>query len=316
MPILAFPVASGPTDPTVIGDLTDSRSIGFESLTGQPVLDATNQAFIFLSGIEGLGIPPRDIALRKTPGMDGARIQEVKTLEREIFLPVFVEDWTGHAAYLDAVDQLASQMNYRTADYRSNDGTLNLVATSVKGMRRLRCLYQGGMDTGYGTDNEGNVWASLGLKFLCVQPYWYGTPWSTPVLKQDASPPDFFASFPGALSNDLILGSDIPITVDGDVDSWITIELVGPATSVTISGDGLLVSIPAGISDGSTVKIVTDPRGRTALFDGQKNWARIGPTTTWAPFPPGDRQISIVMAGVDVNSQAVVYGSTLYERPW
>jgi hypothetical protein len=247
--------------------------------------------------------------------MAGARLKEIRTLEREIFLPLFIENPSAHASYLDDLDQLAGLFNYRTVDYAANDGTLNLVATSVRGERRLRCAYTEGM-TGYGTDNQGSTWASFGLKFLCVQPYWYGTPWTTGVLKQHADEPDFFSEFPPLLSSALTIGADIPVTVSGDVESWMTVDLVGPATSVTISGEGNLVSIPAGLGAGATAKIVTDPRGRTALFDGVVDWTRIGPATTWRPLQPGSRSISILVTGIASQTQAAISGPTLYERPW
>jgi hypothetical protein len=106
------------------------------------------------------------------------------------------------------------------------------------------------------------------------------------------------------------------ISVEGDVESWITVEMTGPASSVAISGEGNLVSIPAGLGNGETVKIVTDPRGRVALFDGVSSWSRIGPSTTWKPLQPGIRQISILVSGSTAATQAVISGPTQYERPW
>lgn len=314
MPILVIPsFTEGPA--AAVNPLSDSRWLAFESLDGVEIWQATSRDFFIQEGIEGLEIPPREIITKRHPGMAGGRLKEVRTLEREIFLPLFLENPSAHAAYLDDLDRLAELFNYRTVDYAANDGTLNLVATSVRGERRLRCTYTEGV-TGYGTDNQGATWASFGLKFLCVQPYWYGTPWTTPILRQEVDEPDFFSEFPPLLSASLTIGENIPVTVSGDVESWMTVDLVGPATSVTISGEGNLVSIPGGMADGSTVRIVTDPRGRTALFDGVRDWSRVGPTTTWAPLAPGTRTMSITLTGVGSNTRAVIYGKTLYERPW
>jgi hypothetical protein len=171
------------------------------------------------------------------------------------------------------------------------------------------------MDTGYGTDNEGGSWASLGLKFTCVQPYWYGDRWETPIIQQSVAI-NTFAAFPLRLSSDVVLGLNIPVTVEGNADSWITVDLVGPADSVTITGSGISVSIPAGLSDLEKAQIVMDPRGRTATFDGVKDWSRVGPTTKWKPLQPGNRKLSIAITGATANTQAQISGPTLFERPW
>ena len=104
--------------------------------------------------------------------------------------------------------------------------------------------------------------------------------------------------------------------VAGDVESWATVDLVGPATSVTVTGGGVSVFIPAGLSDGETARIVTDPRRRTATFDGVSAWSRVGPTTTWQPLAPGEQAMSIVVAGPGGNTSAQVSGGSYYERPW
>lgn len=317
MPILArYPVVNLPPATVVVPPPTETRWLALESLDGESLLPASSGSFFFQDGIDGLEIPPREIIRKKHPGMAGSRIKEIRTGEREVFLPTFIER-DNQAEFLQFLDQLEELFDYRNVDYRSNDGTLNLVAYSQRGdeliERRLRCAYTAGMDTGYGTDNHGTTWASYGLKFLGVQPYWYGPRWTSPVIRQ-AEDPGWFDDWPGELAASQTLG-EFTVSVEGRAESWITVDVEGPSTLVTVDGQGNHLTIP-GMSDGEAGHIVTDPRGRTALFDGDKDWSRVSPGTSWKPLAPGDRKMTITMAGLGSNSQAVVSGPTLFERPW
>lgn len=309
----AYPVLAAPR--AVVDETAETRWLALESLDGETLLPAISSAFFFQTGIDGLEIPPRELIRKKYPGMAGSKLKEIRTGEREVFLPTFLEG-TTHPEFLAFLDRLAALFNYRNVDYRSNDGTLNLVAYSRRGEqlteRRLRCAYESGMDTGYGTDNQGNIWASYGLKFLCVQPYWYGTRWSTPPIRQEAGA-DWFEEFPGELSASQTLG-DFTVTVEGDVESWSTVDLTGPGDFI-VSGEGSLASIPA-VADGEKVSLITDPRGRTALFDGVRDWARVGPSRRWRPLMPGDRELTVAVTGPSTNTEVIVSGPTLSERPW
>lgn len=308
-PVLPEPPTPGPAN----RDRVDTRTLAFESLSGEPIFPSTGHEFIWLDGIEGLGLPPREIVTKTYPGMDGAKIRKVRTGVRDIFLPLFLEHDSSHAAFLSDMDALEAQFNYRSIDAIVNDGTLNLVGTSSRGERRLRIMYASGAESGYGTDNDGGIWASLGLRFMAVQPYAFGEEWSTPVIRQPA-PVDTFAEFPLNLSADVALGAGIPITIGGQVGSRIVVDLVGPASSVTVTGEGLVFSIPAGLADGESARILTDPRGRRALFDGVLDWSRIGPSTTWKALPAGDQELSIAMTGTSQASSARVSGMSLFER--
>src|SRR4051812_27409264 len=100
MPILAFPVLPTPGTGTV-SDFADSRGLAFESLDGTTLLPATGHEFFFQSGLDGLEMPLREIITKRHPGMAGSRLKEIRTPEREIFLPLFMENSSAHTAYLD-----------------------------------------------------------------------------------------------------------------------------------------------------------------------------------------------------------------------
>ena len=323
MPILAAP----PVDPTTIpsfpvfagdGAMDDSRSLAFRTLDGAYPFPGTGNEFVFMPDIEGLDIPPRELIRKQLPGLDGTQLREIRTLEREVFLPIWLASWSSHVQYLDRRDALADLFEYRYLDYQAEAGTLDLEAISTRGVRRLRCVYQSGMSSGSKHPDGGAYWAKLGLTLLAVQPYWVADDWSTPVIQLagGGTEPNPFLTFPLEFTSSTVFGNNVPIEVGGDVPSWVTVEVVGPAASVLIQGEGLTVSIPEGLGDDEEAVIITDPRKRTALFTGVKNWARIGAITTWKPLAPGTRSLDIVMTGGGVDSRVVVHGPTLYQRPW
>lgn len=304
-----FPVVDTLTFP-----LAETRQLALRALDGTYPFPFTGLEFFFMPDLDGLDLVDPEIITRTVPGMDGAILSEIRTGVRELSLPLFLRSDSSHAHYLDYRDALARLFSRRLVDYRRLSGTFDLVASSARGERYLRCAYTGGMKA-VKWPGEGPYWAKLPIGAVAVQPYWVGEGWSTPPLQQDAEP-DFFYEFPGELASSMVLGS-FPLTVEGDADSWPVIHITGPATSVIVSSDsGLYFEIPADIADGETVLVDTDPRNRTALFDGVKDWSRVGPSTTWQPLPPGDQTLTVAVVGTTSVTQATVSGLTRWERPW
>jgi hypothetical protein len=318
LPILAgagFPVTDIPTLPTTQDtSRLDTRTLAFRAFDGSYPFAPTGREFFFTPDLDGLDLNDPELITRPVPGMAGALISEIRDPIRELSLPLFVHSNSSHADYLDKRDALAALFSHRHWDYRKHGGTFDLIARSIRGVRYLRCVYTGGMKA-IKRPGEGPYWAKLPITAVAVQPFWVGEGWSTPPIRQEVEP-DWFAEFPGDLSTSTTLGT-FPLYVSGDVESWPTIDLIGPATSVTVVSDsGLYFEIPSTLVEGETVKVITNPRLRTALFDGVKNWARVGPTTTWQPLPPGDQTLTVAITGTTSATRAQVSGDSFYERPW
>jgi len=312
MPILGGIPVRTPRPPRV-DPFEDSRTLAFRSLDGTAFMEFTGNEFFDLDGVEGLDLPPREVIRESMPNLDGTRLREVRTGERQVFLPFWLSSTSSHSKYLDRRDELASLFNYRGLNLSATDGTFDLVANSLRGERSLRCVYLDGMPGSNMTDNSGASWESLGLTFLACRPYWSGARWSTPTI-QRPSGGSWGVSWPYQLSSAQALGSGIPVTVGGDVPSWPTIDLVGPASAASVTGPGLSVSIAGGLAAGETARIVTDPRGRTASFGGVKDWSRVAPTDRYRPLMPGVQELSIVLVGATDATSAVVSGDSLFER--
>lgn len=310
--LFPFPVTTEPPSPDL--SQVDSRSLAFRALDGTYPFPARTNEFFFMPDITGLDMPPRQLITKTVPGVDGEFLKEIRVGKREVFLPLWMRGVT-HAQYLDRRDELASLFDFRHFDYRAAGGTFDLVANSDRGERSLRCVYVDGM-TSSKWPNESAVWAKLGLGMWACQPYWDAGRWTTGIIRQSDEEPDFFAEFPPQFSSSRVLGVDIPVNVEGDSDSWITVDLGGPASAVTVSGGGITFTIPAGLSTDQVAQIVTDPRGRGAWFDGVKDWTKVGPTTSWRPLPAGPQKLTIAVTGTTEDSWAEVSGRKLFERPW
>jgi len=315
MPILAVPFVE---QQLVARDLSmvDTRTLAFRSLDGRYPFSVDDRTFIFGPDSEGLDMPPRQIITRAIPGMEGERLTEIRVDKREVFLPFVINSAAsgGHLAHLAMRDELAQLFNHRRNDYRADDGTLDLVATSARGERSLRCTYVDGM-TATRAPSERAYHQRLGVTLWAVRPYWSGQQWSTPVIRIPDQG-DWFDTFPGVLTSSSAIGQDLQVTVEGDAESWATVDLVGPASSVVITGPGLSVTISGGLSAGEQARIVTNPRGRTAKFSGIKDWSRVAASDRYRPLNPGDNVLNVSMIGATGQSSAVVFGSAQFERPW
>jgi len=297
------------------GAMDETRRLAFRALDGTYPFPSTGGEFVFMADSEGLGMPPRELVRETLPGIDGALLREIRTLEREVFIPIWVASFSAHVNYLERLGDLSDLFQYRFVDYQGLDGTFDIEATSVNGQRWLRVAYSDGMrSTNWPT--ESAWWGKLGLTFLAVQPYWVGEDWTTATITLEGDEPDTFAEFPLEFSSSTLGGTGIPVEIGGNIPSWVTVDLTGPATAITITGPGLLISIPAGLAVGETAQIVTDPRSRTASFDGTVDWGRVGALSTWRPLNPGSQMLDLVMTGGAIGSSVRVSGKTRYERPW
>jgi hypothetical protein len=314
VPILAGGVPVVET-PDQIDLKKDSRGLNLRRVSdGVFPLEPTGKEFFFRSGSEGLGLGPREVIRDTQMGVDGSRLREIRYTERPIFLPLFVKSDSSHAEYLDSVDALDSLFEHEGIDV-GEDGTVDLVATSLRGTRTLRCVYLEGRE-GSMHPTERGIWGSWGIRLLACRPHWSGGEWTTPLVRQGG-----VYAFPGALGDGFgtsqALGSNITVDVPGNIRSCPQVEVVGPATAVTItSASGMSVTVPAGVASGETFVLTTDPRGRAATFNGVKNWTRVGPLDTYGQGFLGNTSFNITMTGTSAATSARVYGTVWWSKPW
>jgi hypothetical protein len=325
VPILSLrpPTPTGSGHVAVDTRFNDTRRLDFRSLTGD-VLSWTDTSWIARDGVEGLHMPPREVVRGQVPGLTGSLLQEVREVERTVTLPVFVGSDDGHTAHLDQLARLEAFLDVTGVDYQAESGTFDLVATSASGVRSLRCVYLEGWEGAEGSDASGSWWASFGLRLLAVDPYWHGTPWSTATLRIPAplgwmswADGTYTTAWPGEISLARVIGSDIPVDVQGNAPSWVALEVVGPCSSFRVqTSSGLDVSLVGGLTAGETMAVNTDPRARDVTFNGVRDWARVAPGDRWEPMLPGAPSVTLTMANATAASSARLFGESLYKRAW
>lgn len=322
MPILATITDDGTPDPGTPGGPSpapvDPRRLDFRSLDGTDAIEWTGNEWIIQSGIQGLDVPPRDVVTEAVPGMDGARLREIRTGTRSVVLPFFVysadREQASHHAQLA---QIRRHLDYRRVDYAAAEGTFDLVAVGAGGERSLRCVYVDGMEGLAGVaSGNGAYWSTFDTKLLAVQPYWVGVEWSTPTVTTGVGSPfvSNAALWPRSISGSVALGQDMRVSVGGDVPSPPNVELDGPWTTAHItSPQGLDLTI--GAVPSGTLRIETGRRRRVTL-DGVPAWHLVGDSPHWQPLPAGEAIISIALTGADASTSARVFGRSLWETAW
>ena len=306
----AYPVRGGSVD---LDAIRESRTLAFRSLDGSLILPCTGREFFMLDGATGLDLPPVVVKRSTLSGLHGSKLEDFYYGEREIFLPMFLNR-SSHLALLNARDQLANLFNFADG-YQDHDGTFELVAGSLNGERYLRCVYLDGMSGQFSKSVASSVYETFGFKFLAVDPFWRGDEWTTPPLRQ-TTPTRWFGRFPGTMASTQMINKPSLVNVRGTQVSYAVVDLVGPAGDVTITCDDFLLTIPDGLAANEEARIITDPRHRSATFNGETDWSRIGPSDRHTAFRPGARTITITITDIEDDTTARVYGESRYGSAW
>lgn len=315
MPIL---VTLATDDGVVIPRAVDDRRLDFRSLDGESILSWTGNEYVIMSGIQGLRLAPNEVIYEKVPGLDGARLREIRTDPRTVVIP-FAVFGSSPRAHLEQLDAINAYVDFRTVDYVTAEGTFDLVASAGGSSRYLRCTYLDGMEGVEGIANgNGPDFSTFDANLLAMDPHWRGQEWTTPIVKLP-TPRPFLSDDPDAhpwgLSSSVALGADMPVLVGGNVPSPAVIELTGPADETHItSPQGLDITIGA-IDAGDTV-IIDSGRRKRVLLNGVKAWTLLGDSPQWPAMSPGANTISVVITGADTDTRARVYGTSLWKTAW
>jgi hypothetical protein len=308
------------TGPPVLESTDDDRRLEFWSLDGASVIDWCGEEFIAQQGAQGLDLGPREVIRQQVQGLAGSRLVEIRDLEREVFLPLWVRaNDRNYRTNLLQLRELRGFLDYRDRDYATAQGTFDLVAISGPGgTRRLRCTLLEGMEGDYGR-GAFQSWRTIGLRLLAVDPHWHGEQWSTPSVTLPEPIPFLSDSlaypFPRAISGSLALGANMNIGIPGDLPSPAVVEIFGPADSAHVtSSSGLDVHI-GGVASGQTL-IVDTGRTRQVLLDGSPAWGLLGPSPRWVPLPPGQSSVTITVTGATTATSARVFGETRWQTAW
>ncbi|MCR1983523.1 hypothetical protein NSA53_14905 [Cellulosimicrobium cellulans] len=274
-------------------------SLWLESMDGRTVIPLTHTDslghVLLQSGFLGLGVPPVDLAIGVTPGVPGGSVEDVTVLARDITLPLKVwgntdaEKWGHIQALRDLTDPEVEMQR---------EGNFKICSATPTGPRELVVAYRGGLEG----DMHGQAYSERIVLDL-VAPHPYARDRERRTLPFPLSGGGPFLAPAGTdhpwgslkLSPSTLISNDMPVDMPSAVKVWPEIELDGPAPegATIIADSGLHLVIDGAIPAGSTLRVVTDPRGRSARLDGVPAWQMISLASRFRPFTRGTNRLDV-----------------------
>lgn len=298
------------------------RSFWLESMDGSVVIPLTGvNGRALLPGATGLELPPVDLVTATTPGMPGSWLQEINVLERQVFLPLAFFSSRAQAEFFERLAELRGLVAAWDVDLLGLTGTFRLGVSSTTGDRLLDVVYGSGWEGTLGGEDGGSDWEKFGLNLTAVSPFWRAR--EQTVQSYSAAPgPAFLGSgdgsapWPRQIAASVTIGMNMPIRVEGDVPVWPDFTFAGPIPSVVISYPGTNITVPAGVPTGQTLRLITDPRARSARLNGAIAWDRINMGAKFSPLRPGINRVSIQLATAGDDAGLDMSWFTQWKAAW
>ncbi|GII98394.1 hypothetical protein CLV28_0716 [Sediminihabitans luteus] len=300
----------------------DSRRIWLESLDGTQQIDfptdRRTRRLRLLRGMQGAGVPPIDLTTGVVPGTAGGFVEDVTTAARPMLLPFAVrtrdqaQQWEAVQALRDLTDPTKGM---------TRDGNFRLVCSSASGVRQLTLAYRSGLE---GHDLANPRYDELVLDVVAMDPFardreerslefFLGT--GAPFLDGPAGAGGLWGSI--GLAPSTVIGEGMAVAMDSTIPFYPTISITGPADSVLITADsGLRIDVPAGVPAGSTLVIVTDPRGKSTRLDGALAAGRVARGSLYRPFVPGTNVIDVTAPGATSATRLALSWRGGYRSLW
>lgn len=257
---------------------------------------------LHLHGSTGLGLAPADISLKDRINADGAHIDGVRYGAREVFIPLFIQKPTR-----------AECTEVRRSLYRLLAPYLGQVEITIfdqaTGTRRsIKGLLKDGLEGDFGQDFHGS-WQTLGLTFICPDPWWRGEPH---LISNKVSPgvktfiSETVPFFPVILAQSTVQGA-FEIEVQGDGPIEPTWQVTGPGTDLVISNGTDTFTINHTLRVGETVTI--DAAGRRITPD---LWDKVPLSSRLFNLTPGTNRLNITMVGATTETTVDLVYSEKY----
>jgi hypothetical protein len=290
----------------------DQRTFWLESWDGTvriPIGSATHDGPVqLLTDASGLEEAPTSVTIDGVPGVAGGVATFSQTLVREPLLPLRIstanqaEQWVERQRLADLTDPSPEKL--------TPDGSFRLVCATPAGTRQVGLVRQSGMD-GTGTELPWTVLYVLD----CAAPQPFAedreeTPREYSLgsgggrfIAWDTGDVDTPAFQDARLAWDVILGDDMPLVIESEVAPYVTAEIDGPADAGTLieADTGLYLPIIEDVVVGSTLRIVTSPRGKSIrLITGSTSVPAaqmVGFDAVFKPLAFGTNNLSVTAPG-------------------
>lgn len=262
--------------------------------------------FITRDGLRGMGMPPLARWTTESPATPGEVWRGHRVKARDVLLPLHIYCETGTNDYIDWEERLF--------DALEPTHTFQWHVRTKRSHRVLTCRFRDDSDHQETFDTPLRGWDNYAISAVAEDPFWYAADPVTETWTNDAGRP-FFGGVEGGygppfhLTTGKRMGAAV-IRNRGKVAAWPTWRISGPATTATISVDGVSIDMRHTIAEGDWVTIDTQPSHR-GLFDSTGTFVPGGlARAQFGSVPPGAE----VPIGIVVDSAAATVSCSLTER--
>ncbi|MFA6897573.1 MAG: phage tail domain-containing protein [Patescibacteria group bacterium] len=200
--------------------------------------------------LDGFGGPDYDIQTLRGAYQDGAAVQNVRLMPRNLMIRFLITSANREDVELKR-KKVATAFNTRY-------GYGTLIWTQESGERYgLRCWTQSGSPQFIsGRKSQGKVWQEVTVDLVAPDPCWYDADAETLLISSNTGGLSFPASFPASFG---VAGSTLEIMNTGDIASPIHVEIPGPCTNPNLENlsTNEIISLTLAVADGETVVIDT-----------------------------------------------------------
>lgn len=254
--------------------------------------------------IVGVDMPP-EVQFDEEYAGDGSLFLGRKVGPRTVGLPIVI-----HADNLLDLEGYRRELFTDFAPSRG-DGVLSW-ALPDGSVRTLNCMYETGLDLG----DEGRMGGAPFRDFYTVQlrardPYFYGVERIASFKPPPAASDPFLPGPPFSIAADA-LGSIRTVAIDGDVETFPDLHMVGPiGTATWVHEDlGVTLELTPNLLAGQELIVRTNPRvppQQRFTRDGVNVWGEVAgdfpPVLKWV-LQPGMNRISTTFAAVGSGADA------------
>ena len=323
--------------PVLIPELDEAPVLTLQSLDGSRkiVLDGLS-GWTHMPGSTGLEMPPYELITSSIPGVYGSVLEDVRVEERPIFIPIDAASadfrMVSHQAMLDQIRALVDPLR----------GEFYVIC----GNKQLKVAYTSGLEGSFGVSDFGLYWRKFGLKALATQPFAEDR-LVRPLEFQTVAGGSPFLGLAGgtdvpwgtrAITSGSVISDNMPVNIDSEVPVYPTLELVGPMNSFSadveldnplssLSTQKWSVSVPQGVPDGYTLRMVTDPRARSirmgvgdpavdASWSGDLAAGRVARGSSLSPFYPGVNRMNVSAPGGTDKTRVRIIWRNLNRSLW
>lgn len=267
--------------------------------------DWDNGVHALTGNVAGHILPPYEVISDVVPGLDGARFRAIRATSRVISIPMWIEG-PDRPSYRSRVRDLIRAV----APDEGRFGWLEF--TEMDGSRRrIRCIYQNGLQGVEDVSNGGRVWWRFVLEFTALDPWWYGDTVTQEIAY--VGPVPFFPTL--RLSTSQVLGS-ITLFNEGEISVYPRIVIDGPGTNIQVTyPNGDVLAFTGAVPVDSQLVIVSAPGQQSITLDGASWWDHLTEQAALSPVPPGESVMTVQMTGADANSHITVEHEPRYRSP-